>query len=206
MKFLHILIFLSFCTSCSLFKTFDVSQDLSGSTQKICLSGEGKGRLGVNNNKYVFQYESGLNLEEANWKLALNFPLQKSELFELDWSKNGKVEFSSSIDERLLKENGKVNPRSLEFFTSSIGKLIQEIIELNKQKSNGKVHSKIFFRWQKTKKELSVINKKKNFKAVFTNMIGQQYFGLIKMSYIDKKKQKFRMDLVVKNCFQQEKP
>ena len=189
-----------FFSSCSLFKTFDVSENMRLSAKKICLSGEGKGRLGVNNKKYIFQYESGLDLEYANWKLALNFPLQKSELFELDWSENGKVKFSSSIDQRILRENDAIDPHSFDFFTRSIGQLIQEIISLKEATTRGGTRESKF-QWKQSKKILSVTNSKENFTANFSNMVGDEYFGLIKMSYIDSKKQNFRMDLIVKTCF-----
>lgn len=209
MKKKMILLLLS---SCTLFKSFDVSKNLNLSTKKICLSSEGKGRLGIDDKKYIFQYESVLDLEHANWKLALNLPLQKSEIFELDWSQNNQVKFSSTIDEKILRENNRVNPTSLEFFTQSIGRLIQEIISLNNPQqldSHGlgaELRPQSHFVWEQTKKSLFVRNrivenKNDNFQASFSNMVGNQHFGLIKLKYTDDKKQEFKMDLILKECF-----
>ena len=184
-------------SGCSLFKTYDVSRNLSDSSKKICLSSEGKGRLVVGNRKYIFGYDSGLDEKHANWKLALNFPLQKSEIFELDWSEDGKVIFKSSIDDRLLRENRNINPASLEFFTKSIGQLIQDSLSLKKV---GESKAPKFV-WKKTKKNLTATDQSKKFKAIFKNMVGDKYFGLMQISYKDGKKNQYRMDLVLKECF-----
>lgn len=189
------LCFLLFC-SCSIFKTYDVSRDLSASASKVCLTSAGKGRLAVGDKKYIFSYESALDKEAANWKLALDFPLQKTELFELDWSENEKVQFTSSIDDKILKENSKINPQALETFTSSIGKLIQQIISVEDKG----MKNLNYFSWESTQKTLVATNKD-NFKAKFTNMTGNQYFGLMQISYVNSNNQNFRMDLVVKECF-----
>ena len=57
-----------------------------------------------------------------------------------------------------------------------------------------------YFSWESTQKTLVATNKD-NFKAKFTNMTGNQYFGLMQISYVNSNNQNFRMDLVVKECF-----
>lgn len=194
MKYIIILLL----SGCSLFKTYDVSKDFSDSVQKVCLSSEGKGRLVVGNKKYVFAYDSALEEERAQWKLALHFPLRKAEVFELDWSKDGKVEFSSTIDDKLIRENKRVNPKSLDYFTNSIGTLLQEVIEVRTKKTNKSQN----YVWTTSKKSLKAKKKSGKFNAEFKNMVGDKYFGLMQIHYSDKKNQKFRMDLVVRDCFQ----
>lgn len=186
------------CSSCSLFKTFDVSKNKQISAKKICLSTEGKGRLTVGEKKYVFGHESALNSELANWKLALNFPLRKAEVFELDWSENGNVKFTSTLGDKILRENKRVDPRSIELFTDSIGKLIQNIIDAS---SDNETMDKEFI-WTFAKKELNIKREGTRFSAKFSNMVADSYFGLMQISFQDSKKQNFRMDLVIKSCFQ----
>ena len=173
-----------------------MSRDLSASASKVCLTSAGKGRLAVGDKKYIFSYESALDKEAANWKLALDFPLQKTELFELDWSENEKVQFTSSIDDKILKENSKINPQALETFTSSIGKLIQQIISVEDKG----MKNLNYFSWESTQKTLVATNKD-NFKAKFTNMTGNQYFGLMPISYVNSNNQNFRIGSASKTNF-----
>lgn len=189
---------LCFLVSCSLLNSFDVTEDFSYSIQKVCLSSRGKGRLVVGNRKYVFSYDSDLNREAAQWKLALNFPLRKTEFFELDWSQDGRVHFSSSLDDKLLRENRKVNPKSLDHFTQSVGLLIKEIIELKTRELE--LGSRNYI-WETNKKSLKARAKTVKFNADFRNMVGKEYFGLMQITYSGQRKQQFRMDLVVKECF-----
>lgn len=192
MKLILVLLLLSSCAH------ERVSKSLRKSAKNICLSTEGKGRLLVKGRKYVFGYESGLDEEHANWQLALNFPMRDQEIFKLDWSENGKVKFESSINEKLLKENKNVNPRSLEVFTSKMGKLLNEIIQLR----TGKTKKRNFL-WSRTSKELKVTDKSKKFNAVFTNLTSDGYFGLMTMGHEDTDSNLYKIDLVVRNCLEQ---
>lgn len=197
MKFLA-LAFVFLFSSCSLFKTHLVDRELHKSTKKICLSSEGKGRLFVQNKKYIFSYESALDEEHANWQLVLNFPLRKPETFTLDWSEEGKVKFTSSIEERLLKENRNVNPKALDRFTNGIGGLLQEVIELRSLK-RAKAKK---FKWSSNKKSLTARGMGKDFNATFTNLVSNSHFGLMRVNYQNSKKQAFKLDLVVRNCLE----
>ncbi len=184
--------------SCATFKRNIVERDVHKSTQKICLSSEGKGRLTVGNNKYIFSYESALDTEEALWQLALNFPLHKTEMFKLDWSVKGKVKFTSSIEQRILKENQDINPQSLEAFTSGMGRLLDEIIKLR----TNKIKKPKYYKWKTTKKSLLATSKKRFVDAEFKNLVGNEYFGLMTIKYHDKKDQSYKMDLIVRKCLE----
>jgi hypothetical protein len=185
-------------TSCSIFKTHTVDRDLHKSTKKICLSSEGKGRLYVQKRKYIFSYESGLEEEQANWQLALNFPLRNTETFKLDWSKNGKVSFESSIEQKLLRENKTINPKSLEKFTTGLGHLLEEIINIRNIKKSGPKR----FKWKTSRKSLKASSKNQRFNAVFTNLVSDSHFGLMSVSYQNSKTQFYKMDLVVRKCLE----
>ena len=185
-------------TSCSILETHTVDRNLHKSTQKICLSSEGKGRLFVQKRKYIFSYESGLDEEHANWQLALNFPLRKTETFKLDWSTNNSVVFESSIEQKLLRENKTINPKSLENFTTGLGHLLEEIINIRNLKKSGPKR----FQWKSNQKSLQATSPNKKFNAVFTNLVSDSHFGLISVSYQNSKKQFYKMDLVVRKCLE----
>ncbi len=195
MKLLCILILLS---GCSLFKKGVVERDLSKSTQKICLSSHGKGRLMVKKNKYIFSYESALDTEHALWQLALNFPLRKTESFKLDWSQEGKVNFESTIEERILKENKNIDPKSLESFTSAVGYLLEEIIKIRTKSRE----TKRLFRWKVTKKAILVQSRDKKINAEFKNLVANQYFGLMTIKYENASAQTYKLDLIVRKCLE----
>lgn len=166
-------------------------------TQNICLSSMGKGRLQVGNKKYVFSYESGLDKEHAQWILALNFPLRPTETFKLDWSEGKQVKLDTSIDEKILKENKNVNPQTLDKFTHGLADLIQEVIELRAGESNVAK-----FRWKKIKNDLKTINKDKYLKGKFSRLGAEGYFTLMEISFLEPDKSYYKLDLVVRKCFE----
>ena len=199
MKFLTNLFLLSFLTSCSLFKVAKLSDNLAENANRICLSAEGKGRITVKNQKYVFGFESALYEDDNAWKLFLNFPLRKTESFEIDWSENNKVKFKSSLEDKLLKESKGVNPKSIKFFTHYIGILLKDIVYTRTHSEHLKKSPLI---WSKKGSDLIAATEKKSFNAQFTNLMADSYFGLIKIEYKDIKKDLYRMELIVRKCFE----
>ncbi|MEE2672136.1 MAG: hypothetical protein VYA54_10515 [Bdellovibrionota bacterium] len=196
MKYLLCILLLS---SCSLFKTKKLSSELDQSLQNICLSSRGKGRLQVGNSKYVFSYESVLDKEQARWMLALNFPLRPQESFTLDWSENGKTKLETSLEDKILKENKGVSPASVETFIQGLGGMIQEIIAIRDQRI---ALAKRDFQWKKDRNELKTINSAKNLKGEFKKLDPQGHFGLMQLSYLEAKKSFYKLDLVVRKCFE----
>lgn len=202
MKFLVILFFLSSCSNLgTVFKTYTVSRDITESTKLICLSGEGKGRLSLKNRKYSFGFESGVNKEEEKWILGLNFPLRKMETFELDWSDGKKVKFKTSIEDKLLRENRNLNPKSLSKFTHGLGKLIEEVLLIRDVQSDV-AKQKTKFIWESTDNYLMVSSKDKKFTAKFSDIILNKYFQDTEITYEDSKGYSYKMELKVRNCFE----
>ena len=160
------------------------------------MNSEGKGRLTVKNKKYIFTYESFLDEDQAKWVLTLDFPLRSEETFELDWSKNGKMHFKSSIDTKILRENKEVDPKELDRFVSSIGHFLKDIIKLRSY-SKKKLRNK----WKLDKKSLNSISRSKRSKMLFTNINNENYFGLMTVSYEGKGDQSYKMDFIVRKCF-----
>ena len=111
------------------------SKDPKVVAEKICLNNDGRGRLTVNQKKYVFTYFSALENDDAKWVLGLSFPFQEEEIFELDWSENSKMKFNTSSDSKILKENTNINPQELDRFINAIGSALKDVINL-KQKSD----------------------------------------------------------------------
>jgi hypothetical protein len=196
MKYILILNFL-FLSSCGLLKTKSLNRNITKASQSVCLSSEGKGRLEILKRKYVFSYESALDVEAANWELALSFPLRDQESFKLDWSEENKILFTSSIEDKILKENKNINPNSLHEFTQNLGRLLHEVI-LRSDEANKGLKSK--FMWQVTNKELKAMNRDKTFKASFLNLVAGGHFGLMRIQYKDDDQQSYKLDLVVRNC------
>lgn len=52
---------------------------------KVCLDAEGKARLEIGSNKYLFNFESVLKSEEASWMMAAHIPLQGEELLGINY-------------------------------------------------------------------------------------------------------------------------
>ncbi|MBT4790145.1 MAG: hypothetical protein HON90_01115 [Halobacteriovoraceae bacterium] len=197
---MKLLVLLGILTSCSLFKTYTVDRDLSKSTEKICLTSYGKGRLTVKNQKYIFSYESALDPELATWVLAMDFPLRKTETFTIDWSAKNKIRFDSTIADKILRENSGVNPVSVERFTTGLGKLLQEIIFLRSSKSLITESKNKLFKWKTSNKKLQVHHNNWPFNAVFKNLEANSHFGLMSVEYRDTDKQLYKLDLIVRKC------
>lgn len=199
MKFLLLLMLFS---GCAFLETKKLSKRLESATENICLSSMGKGRLEINQKKYIFSYESALDEEHGKWVLALNFPLRPQETFQIDWSEAGKVKFNTSLDEKILKENKNVDPLSLDKFTGNLGYLLEEIILI---RTKGK-KSKKRFKWKKVKNDLKTINNDKNFLGRFSKLTAEGYFSLMQVSFKDREKKLYKMDLVVRNCLEKTVP
>jgi hypothetical protein len=94
------LIFFLVLTSCSLFKTHNVQDknvvDLLAALQGV---GEGRGRLGIRQNQYLFSYDAILK-ENADWLLAAMIPVHGEEVLILP---NLKVSTVTSRTDRGLE-------------------------------------------------------------------------------------------------------
>lgn len=196
MNYLAIFI-LFFLVGCGHLKTKSLEKNLKKASQAVCLSSDGKGRLGILERKYVFSYESVLDKELANWILALSFPLRDQETFTIDWSKENQIKFESSVEDKILKENKNINPNSLHEFTQNLGHLLHEIINRNDKVNNA---SPSKFIWDVTNKELLVTNRSKTFKASFLNLAALGYFSLMRIEYMGINEQSYKLELVVRNC------
>lgn len=185
-------------SSCSVFKTNKLSRDIKTNIQKICLSGQGKGRLTVQKKTYIYGYESLLEEDMAKWTLALDFPMRNQEIFKLDWSKGGKVDFHTSIEDIILRENKHVSPKHLDLYIQNLGLFLKEVIDAKKiTKAHGQK-----FNWSATKKSISATDEKNLFKADFTQLTAGNYFGLMTIRYQFEQHQRFKMEFVVRNCAQ----
>lgn len=194
--FSHLGLICLLLTSCSLFEKKKLSRDVPEVAKSICINSEGKGRLTVKGNKYIFSYESYLEEEQAKWQLVLDFPLRSEESFELDWSRDNKMRFKSTIDSKILRENKEINPKELDYFVSSIGYFLQDIIKLTGDKKK-----KLKNGWRVNKDTLVAMSRSKRGKMEFTNLNSENYFGLMSVSYMGKGKQKYKLDFIVRKCF-----
>ena len=167
--------------------------------QKICLNNEGRGRLTVNQKKYVFTYFSALEKDDSKWILGLSFPFQDEEVFELDWSENQKMKFNTSIDSKILKENSNINPTELELFINSIGLALKDVIKL-KNYSN----QKLAYNWNVNKNSFIGTSKARKMKVRFDNLVKGHHFGLIELEYVKDKDQSFKFEFILSECFEKE--
>ena len=172
------------------------SKDPRIAAQNICMNSEGRGRLTINNKKYVFSYFSSLESKYSRWTLGLSFPFQDEETFELDWSENQKMKFKTSLDTKILRENSQINPEALELFITSLGNSLKDIIKLKG------IDKKLTHRWWVEKNSLYGTNPNKKSKMSFTNLDTENKFGLIKFEYLNNTKQNFKIEFILKECFE----
>lgn len=195
MKFLmSLLVFLSSCASVN-----NLSSDPFIEARKVCLDSEGRGRLTVQSSTYIFKYYSELDQKYGKWSLGLDFPMQEEEVFELDWSENGKMKFTTSIDNKILNENSKIDPKELDRFTKYMGYFLKDLMHLK----NGK-EKQLKFKWHTTRKKLTGENRNKRAVIDFENVDSAGYFGLMSIEYRGRKSQNYKMEFVLSKCFLEE--
>ncbi len=197
MKTISLVIIFSVLTSCSLFQLNRKLEDVIIASKHVCLSSAGKGRLEFSGKKYVFSYESALDEEMGKWLLVLSFPLHASETFEIDWSNPKKIIFNTSIEEKLLKENNEINPEQLHRFVNGLGHTLGEVIAIRQE------DEPIYNEWSLDKNVLSSKGiKYQEITSKFYNHDSQGYFGVMSISYNGTDGQSYKIDLVVRNCFE----
>lgn len=105
---LLILLFSS-CTS-SAFKKRSLSgkssQILNKGMEKICLSGEGKGRISLRGERQSFQFESLLNRAKKLWATSYHFPLHGEESLFLNYNQafKGGIGLEGSLYQKLISD------------------------------------------------------------------------------------------------------
>lgn len=194
-----LLLSLFILNSCALFKNSDLSNNVISEIGKVCLDTNGRGRLIIQNNKYVFSFDSILNHEEDKWIMGLNFPLYGEELFEIEWEKEKLIHYSASFEQRILREKKGINPELLSLFLKKWADFINEVIQVQKNKNYEKN-----FIWKIQSNELVAETKLKgagNAKITFLNLINSKYFGRFDIVLQNEKsKDSLKMEMIVRKC------
>ncbi|MBT3584680.1 MAG: hypothetical protein HN509_07220 [Halobacteriovoraceae bacterium] len=97
--------------------------------KRICWSSDGKGRLHVGRNSYLFSYESLLAKEKKRWSLGLDIPVHGEEILTLDYPQiaAGKYRVKGELYRRLKRElsGGSAKGRSLSNFIRHLSLMIE---------------------------------------------------------------------------------
>ena len=102
-----IIILTIFFESCSNLKTIRIP--INKNIKRICLSGEGKGKLKYLNQLNTFSFESKLNLFQKTWSVVFHIPFGESEIIKLNYAKSDLVSRSAG------KENEKLEKLNLQY-------------------------------------------------------------------------------------------
>ena len=196
------LLFILFFSSCSFIQTSQLSHNILKDVQKVCLSAEGRGRLILQDKKYTFSYESALRQEEKKWFMSFVFPIYGEEYVELEWTRDKKVQYQFSFEQKLLKEQKGLSPEELEIFFETWTKFLHEIIQLKNNRLE-----KMNFLWISSDKTLIARQLLKDYQAnvqiEFKNLVSDSYFGRydIIMQHSNSL-EKFRIEVIVRKCLE----
>lgn len=106
----------------------EIKNQLSKEIKAICFSGEGRGQFKDFSNKYLFQYETLLKLEQSTWSVAVNIPMHGEEILNLHW--DGKQSASGSLykqsSSKFKKESLKQFLDKIVFFLKFSSDLLQD--------------------------------------------------------------------------------
>lgn len=202
MNYSLLIILFSFLTSCSLFHKNTLSTRLSEDIQNVCLNAEGKGRLVIDGQKYIFSFESAMNQVENKWQMGFSFPIYGEEFLEIDWDENNKMKYVFSFEDKILKEQRGVSPEKLELFIKTWADLLQEIIHLQ-----SKIATQTNYKWITSDKELSAQTKLKEDQSLvtitFKNLVDNNYFGRydIVMQH-NNEMHPFSVEFIVRKCLE----
>lgn len=180
---------------------------LNQSLSKICLSGEGKGRIQWSGGRHVFNFESLNNKDKDLWSLALNLPIFGEEVFHLGHKKalKGKVVPKGNFWRRLEREmrqskKGRTDFAFLKSFILRYGQLI-------KIKNKPSLNTKEYFTWSENDGHFIVTFKIPNQPAVEIDhfalkdgFYGRQSVRISMPKNNYSKRQGFVFDLFMKNC------
>lgn len=192
------LIILPFIVSCSVFQFSRLSKNVIKESKKVCLNADGNGRLKIQGHKYVFSFETLLNVEESKWQMALSFPLHGEEYIELNLDE-GHAQLNQKLEDKILKERSGVNPELLHNFMSSWGVFLRELIYMQQ---NEREVSDAKFRWNVSKNKLSALSKqgKNNISSQFYNARDSFFTRMDFLLRSEVEKRPMQIELVVRKC------
>lgn len=192
-KFFLFLILFIFSSCASLDKT-DAS--VESAVSKICLDGDGRGRINVQSNKYLFEFEAQKSQTlkaEQEWEIAMDFALHGGEFLKYTWLKNSwKVSgsFIAGLKSFMQSSHKQLEQSEIDQILAGAGEVFRLVIESKKtgaksleclQKGvctipHGFVKEKTLIKWMLTEEGVSAvvsIPKSKShthYKISFTNL------------------------------------
>jgi len=93
-----------FLIACSQTPSVDKLTALEDHLQAICLTSEGKGRIGAGSKRYLFSYESLLQSDKRVWALSFNVPLRGEETYLINWRDELNPKASGSLHQMILTQ------------------------------------------------------------------------------------------------------
>lgn len=156
----------------------------------------------VQNQKYIFSYESALKEKEHKWLMAFNFPLYGQEHIELDWSDSKKLKQYFSFEDKILKEQDGISPENLELFFTTWSEFLLEVIKLKHSENISPS-----FEWITDNKQLvakKFLKKNESMAIIsFKNLVHDHYFGRYDIVMQQKNGEiPFKIEVVVRKCLE----
>lgn len=189
-------------SSCSLFRFQKVSEDIPKESQKICLNSSGKGRIEMEQGKYVFSYESALVEEEEKFIMVLNFPIYGEEKFEIYFTDGQLRENNSELEHRLIATGSGVDPLLVQSFISLWAKYFKELISLQR----GVPSKKASFEWMVKEQTLMGISNLQNLQFISkANVANKDFFEHLTFQMKEtknKSSQSLKVELFVRECLE----
>lgn len=93
---------------------------LSKNLSRICLSGEGRGRMTGSKQKIYFNFEAINNSKKKEWALAFAIPLYGEEILRIDWSNPMSFKARGKIVKRLYMNMGKNKALMMQSFKTIV--------------------------------------------------------------------------------------
>lgn len=151
----------------------------------IELSGEGRGRIELGEEKYLFSFEA-LAHKAKNWTLVMNFPLYGQERLYYQWHQTPwhiEGSFIEALKNILIESKSGIKPYELDEVLEGLGEILRQVLSLqNGHKepclTQGKCSGKI--KWQvspelRAKGKISHSQKKIHYEVSFSRLKNNKY-------------------------------
>lgn len=184
--------------SCSLFKAKGGIKNTEIAFQNICLDTEGSGRIFVDSQNYIFNYESALFTEDLRFVVLMNFPLYGQEKFEMKWDfQKNKATYDASYEQMVLRSQKQIDLKIFQRM-SFAWKAFYEDYLTSKKLIDSKIPQWTILKEKELIKEYKF--SKDLVRLYFSNQVDDKYFGKMVMDYYQSGNKYFGIEFIVRKC------
>lgn len=195
---LFIVSLLFILNSCTLFNPSNKLTTSKQAFNQICLDANGAGRIFLDKQTYVFNYESAFFKEDLKFAILMNFPLYGQEKFEMVWNlEQSKASYDASYENLILKNGSDVDINVFKHMSYVWKRFYQDYLA-SKNLIKTEPSDWSILKGKELVKEYKFKSNLVRFH--FSNQKSEGYFGKLIMNYYKSGNKHFGLEFIVRNC------